>query len=250
MTMSVGLARIINDPDATVLTRKALGALSNPVLLVNDQGLTIDNDGRIALRLKTGGGITEDATGLSATGGAQPECFTQTVCILPDWIVYPYTAQPHLRLESHGLSADADLYYVGITGSNDGSFTIQVFVPNEAGTASEAEGPMVIECSSLKLNDGRPLRNFWHDYTTFPKTVSTNGAPQSFRIPLSGSKRGFAAFVNPVDSPGPGITGWSAMALLNEVEVLVTTANVGGTSEVRWVATVIEFHDPNWPPIP
>ena len=62
---SVGLARIINDPKASILTRKALGALSNPNLLVTDKGLTIDNDGRMVLRLASGAGLSEDNNGLS-----------------------------------------------------------------------------------------------------------------------------------------------------------------------------------------
>ena len=65
MTMSVGLGRIENDSQATVLTRKALGILSTPGLLVYDDALTIDETGRITLRLKDGGGLQKDETGLS-----------------------------------------------------------------------------------------------------------------------------------------------------------------------------------------
>jgi hypothetical protein len=65
MTMSVGLGRIIQDPNASILTRKALGVLSTPGLLVYDDALTIDDTGRIVLRLKDGGGLQKDETGLS-----------------------------------------------------------------------------------------------------------------------------------------------------------------------------------------
>lgn len=65
MTMSVGLAKIQNDPDATIMTRKALGALSTPGLLVHDTGLSIDGDGRIFIRLKPDGGLVQDENGLS-----------------------------------------------------------------------------------------------------------------------------------------------------------------------------------------
>jgi len=65
MTLSVGLGRIINDPKATILTRKALGALSNPALLVTDKGLTIDNSGRLVLRLASDAGLSEDSNGLA-----------------------------------------------------------------------------------------------------------------------------------------------------------------------------------------
>lgn len=65
MTMSVGLARIVSDPDATTLTRKALGALSTPGLLCYDDGLSIDDTGRFVIKLKSGGKIKQDADGLS-----------------------------------------------------------------------------------------------------------------------------------------------------------------------------------------
>ena len=64
MTMSVGLGRIDNDPHATIMTRKALGILSTPGLLVYDDALTIDETGRIVLRVKPGGGIQYDKDGL------------------------------------------------------------------------------------------------------------------------------------------------------------------------------------------
>lgn len=64
MTMSVGLAKIQNDPNATPMTRKALGALSTPGLLVHDTGLSIDGEGRIYIKLKAEGGILQDENGL------------------------------------------------------------------------------------------------------------------------------------------------------------------------------------------
>lgn len=68
MTMSVGLGRIINDPSASILIRKALGVLSTPGLLVTDQGITINDDGRFTLKLTPNGGLSEDSTGLSVSG--------------------------------------------------------------------------------------------------------------------------------------------------------------------------------------
>lgn len=65
MTMSVGLAKIQNDPEAPTMTRKALGALSTPALLVHDTGLSIDGDGRIFIKLKADGGLQQDENGLS-----------------------------------------------------------------------------------------------------------------------------------------------------------------------------------------
>lgn len=65
MTMSVGLAKIQNDPEGSVMVRKALGALSTPGLLVHDTGLSIDSDGRIIIRLNPDGGLIQDEDGLS-----------------------------------------------------------------------------------------------------------------------------------------------------------------------------------------
>jgi hypothetical protein len=62
--MSVGLARIIQDPDASIIVRKALGALSTPGLLVYDKSLSIDDTGRIVIKLKEDGGILEGEDGL------------------------------------------------------------------------------------------------------------------------------------------------------------------------------------------
>lgn len=63
MALSVGLGRIVNDPDAPIRTRKALGRLSTPGLLVTDEGLTINTDGRIVLRLSRG--LIQGAFGLA-----------------------------------------------------------------------------------------------------------------------------------------------------------------------------------------
>jgi hypothetical protein len=62
--MSVGLGKIQNDPSASVMVRKALGALSTPGLLVEDTGISIDGEGRLYIKLKTDGGILQDDEGL------------------------------------------------------------------------------------------------------------------------------------------------------------------------------------------
>lgn len=72
MTMSVGLGRIITDPAASVLVRKALGTLSTPGLLVYDDALTIDDTGRITLRLNPNGGLSKDSNGLAIDSVLNP----------------------------------------------------------------------------------------------------------------------------------------------------------------------------------
>lgn len=65
MTLSKGLGGITNDPEATIRTRRALGILSRPELLVTDTGITIDDTGRIALRLNASSGLSQDENGLN-----------------------------------------------------------------------------------------------------------------------------------------------------------------------------------------
>lgn len=90
MTLSVGLARIIADPDASILTRKALGALSKPELLVYDDGLTIDETGRLKLKLNPDSGMSQDENGLTIealklkpAGGLQSDADGLSVKLAP-----------------------------------------------------------------------------------------------------------------------------------------------------------------------
>jgi hypothetical protein len=65
MTMSVGLGRIINDPNASILVRKALGALSTPGLIVTDTGITINGSGKLEVKLDPDGGLSQSEDGLA-----------------------------------------------------------------------------------------------------------------------------------------------------------------------------------------
>jgi hypothetical protein len=65
--MSKGLGGIGNDPQATPLTRKMLGILSTPGLLVYDDAITIDDTGRIVLKLAPNSGMQIGKEGLALT---------------------------------------------------------------------------------------------------------------------------------------------------------------------------------------
>jgi hypothetical protein len=69
--MSKGLGGIGNDPQATPLTRKMLGILSTPGLLVYDDAITIDGTGRIVLRLAPDSGMFIDERGLGLSPVAE-----------------------------------------------------------------------------------------------------------------------------------------------------------------------------------
>lgn len=103
MTMSVGLGRIEYDPKATVLTRKALGILSTPGLLVHDTGLSIDDDGRIYLKLKTDGGLTQDEAGVSVVSTAEVG-LDREVSLLTEPVVREWNAR---------LTGNAPNYFEG-----------------------------------------------------------------------------------------------------------------------------------------
>lgn len=75
-----GLGGIVNDPYATILTRKALGRLSTGGLIVNKKGLTLDGLGRftvptdnslsqddngLAVAMKPNGGLEDSGSGLA-----------------------------------------------------------------------------------------------------------------------------------------------------------------------------------------
>ena len=249
MTMSIGLARIINDPDATVLTRKALGALSNPVLVVTDKGLTIDNDGLLALRLKSGGGLTEDADGLSAT--ASSACFTETVCIDVSTIGPATTrtinGDPFVPVhDAHLLLEHDEDYFARLTVDSTGYLTIDASGSGLAfpgggwsgGGINLHTGPY----NGVRINDSAAIHKIYT--VTSPRSFLLNGTPQWFNFSVDGVRtNGDAAFVSPDAFPSIGITGWSALVTADDViQVRVTTANTGGSSNsVFWRVTVISF---------
>lgn len=65
MALSVGLGRIVPDPEASTRVRNALAILSDPRLLVTDKAITIDDEGRVVLRIAENMGLLEDENGLS-----------------------------------------------------------------------------------------------------------------------------------------------------------------------------------------
>jgi len=233
MTMSIGLARIINDPDATVLTRKALGALSNPVLVVTDKGLTIDNDGLLALRLKSGGGLTEDADGLSAT--ASSACFTETVCIQTS------DEAPQLRLENTHVSTPPETHYATVLMSGIGAHLI---IDTTGDGSYSSGGGFIVNTpinAGFQLNSGPTIKKFFSIFSV-TKSFLLDGTSQFFNISYLGITPQDAVFISPVTYPGPGVTSWSARCETDIVQLRVTTANTGGSSiAVQWQATGMHF---------
>lgn len=65
MTMTRGLGGIVSDPGIDLRVRRALDRLGTPYLLVTDEGVTINDEGKIALRLVAGSGLSQSASGLT-----------------------------------------------------------------------------------------------------------------------------------------------------------------------------------------
>ncbi len=64
MTMTRGLGGIVSDRSIDVRVRRALDRLATPYLLITDTGVTINDEGKIALRLASAS-LTQDASGLA-----------------------------------------------------------------------------------------------------------------------------------------------------------------------------------------
>lgn len=137
MTMSVGLARIVNDPSASVLVRKALGALSTPGLLVYDTSLTIDDTGRLALRLKEGGGLIQDEDGLytEITVGVDSHVDLVSEEYDRDWNAYLTGTAPNY-MES-GLAIGAKTFSSSTAAAVAANIPIQDAQVNITGTTTQ-----------------------------------------------------------------------------------------------------------------
>lgn len=150
MTMSVGLGRIINDPDASTIIRKALGVLSTPGLLVHDKGLSIDDSGRIIVQLKPDGGLTEDEHGLSLTPVVQK--------IGIDSEVDP-RSEAYDRKWNARLTGPAPNYFEGSLAIGSESLSGESVGLDAIGGSVE-DAKVQINCATTQLRLSYDLRNY------------------------------------------------------------------------------------------
>ena len=115
MALSVGLGRIVNDPDAPIRTRKALGRLATPGLLVTDEGLTINSDGRIVLKLSVG--LQQGAFGLAVRAKSEGGISAGTFGLSEDdqGISVKLAPNSRLKLSNEGLALDDPLGDITVT---------------------------------------------------------------------------------------------------------------------------------------
>jgi len=167
--MSVGLGRIANDPNATPMTRRALGILATPDLIVTNRGVTIDSHGKIALRLASGGGLLETDDGLSI--------------------------EPKNGLDSEVNSSsqgDAPQYNINATGTAPNFFQSTVFVGAgnivARSAAVEALG-FAVEAAKVAIqNNGTQLRLHWDDRAFNSLRVLPGGGVEHWSV---GTDTGF-----------------------------------------------------------
>lgn len=65
MTMTRGLAGVISDPGIDPRVRRALDRFARPYLWVTDEGITINDEGKLAIRLAVGGNLSQNADGIA-----------------------------------------------------------------------------------------------------------------------------------------------------------------------------------------
>jgi hypothetical protein len=249
MRLSVGLARIISDPELPVITRRALAILSTPSLLVNDNGLTIDGSGRIALRLKEGGGLIEDEDGLSVeppfvvSGVINVDGVTGGVTAgVGVWNIYmsgtasnyfagsvligttTSTAKLTVRSTSEQLRLEYDaLNYVKTTVGSTGNTEIQPVGTNASlNFVTSGTGGIQFNSSAaiVKVMGGSGSDSFFLD-----------GSIQSLDITVSGVLVGDYVFVGADGPVSTGIVSWSPHVISGgSVRVRIVTLLIGSWS--------------------
>ncbi len=136
MSMSVGLGKIQNDPDATPLTRKALGALSTPHLIVDNQGISVDDEGRLFIRLADGGGVILADGGLTTETvyGIDSEInLEETELYDRDWNMRLTGTAPNYIADDLYIGADdllAELAELTAIGSRVDDAKVQIYAQN------------------------------------------------------------------------------------------------------------------------
>ncbi len=210
--MSVGLGKIINDPTASIRTRKALGRLSTPGLLVTDQGLTIDDDGRMALRVKPSAGLTEDATGLSAV--LKPSAGLAATATGLSAVLKP----------SAGLAVDA-------TG-------LSVLLKSGGNISVDANGLSVAAPTAAY---SPPWTRFLTATATFALNLIDNAS--DYTLTVSGAVVGDCVIVSPTSTPNIACGSWSGLvSAANTVRIRIRIGySDAATPSQEFHVTVIGF---------
>jgi len=234
MSMSVGLAKIQNDPKATPLTRKALGALSTPHLLVDNQGISIDDEGRLFIRVKPDGGILlNDETGLH---------LKQT-----------FGVDSHVNVDDDA-TGNRD-WNMQITGTAPNYIEDDVYIGADDLNAELAEfnaaGITVDPAKVQVYAQNTQLRLFYDKTSWLSVRASRGGYTEFYSAGPDESQCGFN-FVTTSGSSilGDHVTGDDAGIRINNgaeitqvitVKVLINFAGGGGAGAISWADYIITF---------
>lgn len=233
MSMSVGLGKIQNDPDATPLTRKALGALSTPHLIVDNQGISVDDEGRLFVRLVDGGGV------IMADGGLT----TETV----------YGIDSEINLEETKLY-DRD-WNMRLTGTAPNYIASSLYIGADDLLAELAEltaiGSRVDDAKVQIYSQHTQLRTFYDKTSWMSVKTYPGGGTEFYSCGPSESNCGFNFITTSGNSIiGDHVTGNDAGIRINNgeeitqilsVKVLINFAGGGAVGNISWAEYTTSF---------
>lgn len=173
MSMSVGLGKIANDPQATALTRKALGILSTPGLLVYDDALTIDDTGRIVLRVDPAGGIAVTENGLKLKiGDGSTLSVGQDGVSLTETPTIGVDSEVELNAESYDREWNARF-----TGSAPNFFSANIAVGEETLGGESDTADALIEKAMVNITNRETQLRLSYDARNFTSMKMLQNGP-------------------------------------------------------------------------
>jgi len=228
MTMSVGLGRIANDPNATPMTRRALGILSTPGLLVTDTSITINDSGQIAIKLKPDGGLKESDDGLYV--------------------------EIRVGLDSNvdiSANANARQWNIQATGTAPNFIQSTLFVGVRGLTATsaalEALGYSVEPAQVVIQSNGTQLRLHWDERSFYSTRVLNGGGVEHWSV---GADTGFHFIAGDGTGPADANLGNTSGVMINygsmitqvfKIKTQIVFAGGGAAGFVSWQEFLTSF---------
>ena len=228
MTMSVGLGRIANDPNATPMTRRALGILSTPGLLVTDTSITINDSGQIAIKLKPDGGLKESDDGLYV--------------------------EIRVGLDSNvdiSANANARQWNIQATGTAPNFIQSTLFVGVRGLTARsaalEALGYSVEPARVVIQSNGTQLRLHWDERSFYSTRVLNGGGVEHWSV---GADTGFHFISGDGTGPADANLGNTSGVMINygsmitqvfKIKTQIVFAGGGTAGSISWQEFLTSF---------
>lgn len=228
MTMSVGLGRIANDPNATPMTRRALGILSTPGLLVTDTSITINDSGQIAIKLKPDGGLKESDDGLyvEIRVGLDSNVDASTDPNARQWNIQATGTAPNFIQST---------LFVGVRGLTARS------------AALEALGYSVEPAQVVIQSNGTQLRLHWDERSFYSTRVLNGGGVEHWSV---GADTGFHFIAGDGTGPADANLGNTSGVMINygsmitqvfKIKTQIVFAGGGAAGFVSWQEFLTSF---------